>query len=265
MNDFTALDAAHAVMQANTNDDVSRLRFYERLADCEFFLMLQSEVNDQNDDVTPELFELEDARYVLVFDREERLAAFAGQITPYVALSGRAVVSMLADQDIGLGVNLDVAPSAVLLPPNAVEWLNQTLGNAPNRVEARIELVSPPKGLPEQLLEALDAKLATAMGLAQAAYLVAVTYDNNARGHLLGFVDAMPDAQDALAQAIAEVLSFSGIEAGEIDVAFFDGADGITEKLSRVGLRFDLPQLQQTVTQERSAPGSDPENPPRLK
>ena len=265
MSEETVLDRAHAAMGGNPDDDALRLAFYERLADCEFFLMLQSEVCEDEDNVTPELFELEDARYVLVFDREERLAAFSGQMTPYVALSGRAIATMLEGQDIGLGVNLDVAPSAILLPPDAVTWLSLTLGNTPDEVEARVEQVFPPNGLPERLIEALDAKLATAMGLAQSAYLVGVTYDNGARGHLLGIVDAIPEAQGALTTAAAEALTFSGIEAGEMDVAFFRSADPVTAKLERVGLRFDLPQLQEAVTQERPAPGMDPNNPPRLK
>lgn len=265
MDEVTALDRAHAAMQANAENDSLRLAFYERLADCEFFLMLQSELGEGEEQITPEVFDLDDVQYLLVFDREERLAAFAGQMTPYVSLSGRAIAGMLAGQQIGLGVNLDVAPSAILLPPDAVGWLNDTLGNAPDEVDARITEVFPPAGLPERLIEALDAKLATAMGLAASAYLVGVRYDTDMRGHMLGFVDAVPEAQGALAAAAAEALTFSGIEAGAMDVAFFGNADAITARLERVGLRFDLPQLQQAVTQDRPAPGMDPENPPRLK
>lgn len=264
MTEMTALDRAHSAMQDNPEDDASRLAFYERLADCEFYLMLHSEAGE-DDNVTPELFELDGARYVLIFDRAERLSEFAGQITPYVALSGRAIAGMLAGQEIGLGVNLDVAPSAILLPAAAVAWLNTTLGNAPDEVEAHIEEVFPPTGLPERLIGALDAKLATAMGLAHAAYLVAVRYDTGARGHLLGIVGAVPEAQGALTAAAAEALTFSGIEAGAMDVAFFRASDPVTARLERVGLRFDLPQLQETVTQMRPAPGSDPEKPPILK
>ncbi len=64
------------------------------------------------------------------------------------------------------------------------------------------------------LLTALDQKLATATGLAKSAYLVGVTYDTGAKGHLLGFVNAVEAAQGALAKAVSEALTFSGIEAG---------------------------------------------------
>lgn len=261
----TPLDHAHAEMQSAPDQDATRLRFYERLAASELFMMLASDHEASSDTVTPELFEHDGARYVLVFDREERLSAFAGAATPYVALSGRGLVEMLAGQGIGLGVNLDVAPSSILLPEDVVHWLHGTLGHVPDAVEERVSEVLAPTGLPEQLIEALDARLATAMGLAQCAYLAAVTYENGARGHLLAFVAAIPEAEGALTQAASEALTFSGIAAGAMDVGFFAADAPVIEHLQRVALRFDLPQLQQTVTQERPAPGMDPENPPRLK
>lgn len=264
MRELTPLDEAHAAMQAAPDDDGARLRFYERLAACELFLMLAEEASE-GDDISPELFEVGAERYVLVFDREERLAGFAGQVVPYVALSGRALSGMLAGQGIGLGVNLEVAPSAILLPQDAVSWLNTTLENVPDKVEAAITQVHPPTGLPEHLITAIDGKLATAMGLAQSAYLVGVTYDGGARGHLLGFVGAVPDAQDALARAAAEALTFSGIEAGAMDVGFFRPGDPLTARMENTGLRFDLPQLQTPAPAAVTAPGSDPDKPPRLR
>lgn len=265
MTELTALDHAHAAMEAAPQDDRARLAFYERLASCELFLMLAAEPEADQDSVTPELFEVADARYALVFDREERLASFAGQTTAYVALSGRAIAGMVGGHGIGLGVNLDVAPSSILLPPDAVDWLGDTLGNAPDQVEARITEIFAPAGLPDQLLRTLDGKLASAMGLAQAAYLAAVAYETGGRGHLLAFVGAMPEAQGALAQASAEALTFSGLDAAAMDVGFFEPNDAFVAKLARVALRFDLPQMQAAVTQARPAPGSDPDNPPKLK
>lgn len=202
---------------------------------------------------------------MLVFDREARLSAFAGEATAYVSLSGRALAGMLAGQGIGLGVNLDVASSSILLPPDAVDWLQDKLANLPEEMHTRIAEVSAPNGLPERLLTALDAKLASAMGLAQMAYLAAVTYQSGARGHLLAFVGTVPQAQDMLARAGAEALTFSGLDAGTLDIGFFDAADPIVEKLEKLALRFDLPQMQTTVTNSNAAPGSDPAKPPKLK
>lgn len=259
----TPLDMAHAAMEAAPADDAARLRFYERLADAELFLLLTKEAEGEN--VSPEVFELSDHSFVLVFDTEERLAEFVGKPAPYAALSGRVVANMLAGQGIGLGVNLEVAPSAILIPPEAVSWLAETLTHAPDQVEATPESFSAPAGLPESLVAALDQKLSTAMGLAKMAYLVGVTYDNGAQSHLLGVIDAIPEAEGALAKAVSEALTFSGIEAGALDVAFFAASDPVAAQLARAGLRFDLPEPEEAKEYAPVAPGSDPENPPKLR
>ncbi len=118
---MTDLDLAHAAMDAAPDDDIARLRFYERLADTELFLLLGAEA--QGDQITPELFEIEDQRFALVFDREERLSEFTGRSAPYAACRAAALAQMLAGQGIGLALNLEVAPSAMLIPAEAVDWL----------------------------------------------------------------------------------------------------------------------------------------------
>lgn len=259
----TALDTAHAAMEAAPDDDTARLRFYERLADSELFLMLKEEPRD--DQISPDLFELPEATFVLVFDREERLSAFASRAVPYVALSGRAIAGMLAGQGIGLGLNLDVAPSAILIPPQAVDWLAATLSEAPAEVEERIAEFSRPMGLPEVLLSALDQKLAMATGLAKTAYLVGTTSESGTKGHLLAFIGAKDGAEAPLAKAAGEALTFSGLDAGVLDVGFFAAHDSAAAALARHGLRFDLPQPEEPTRVERIAPGSDPDKPPILR
>lgn len=266
----TPLDLAHAAMEAAPEDDRARLRFYDRLAASELFLLLDAEAT--GDQISPRLFDLESGPVVLVFDRESRLAEFAGQIAPYAAMSGRVLVEMLAanaaqtGQGIGLGVNLEVAPSSILLPGEAVSWLHGLLQDRPEESEARPSEVRAPVGLPEVLLGALDSKLATAAGLAPFAYLVGVTYADGRHGHLLAFIDQIPGAEPALARAVHEALIFSGIEAGTLDVAFFPASDGIAPQLAKVGLRFDLPTPPEPLgAKGPKAPGMDPETPPNLR
>ncbi|MEP2030586.1 MAG: SseB family protein [Paracoccaceae bacterium] len=263
MAEMTSLDAAYALMEAAAADDAARLRFYERLAESELYVLLSAEA--QGDRIEPDLFEVEGVSYVLVFDRETRLTKFVGKAAPYAALSGRAIAAMLAQQQLGLGLNLEVAPSSFLMPPDAVDWLSRTLGNAPDQIETRIEAFRPPGGLPETLISALDKKLATATGMAHCAYLAGVTYEDGKTGYMLGFVDALVGAQDALVQAANEALMFSGIEATSIDVGFFAAADLVPAHLARSGLRFDLPKALVTTPQKPTAPGSDPTKPPILR
>jgi hypothetical protein len=257
----TPLDRAHAGIEEAPGDDAARLRFYDHLAGAELLLLLASEAEGQ--DITPEVFPVDGVSFVLAFDTEERLSAFAGGIAPYAALSGRALAPMLAGAGLGLALNPDVAPSATLLPPEAIAWFAATLAERPAEVEARPVSVAPPSGLPDRLLSALDAKLASAGGLARHAWLAEVTYAGGRAGHLLAFVDAPPGAEPGLARAVGEALTFSGVEAGELDVGFFRSGDPVMSRLAKVGLRFDLPEPDRH--EAPAAPGMDPDRPPRLR
>lgn len=261
MMEQTPLDQAHAAMEAAPEDDTARLRFFDRLAGAEVFLLLEGESEDHQ--VSPRLFPVEGARYALAFDREDRLTAFAEGPAAYAGLSGRVLVQLLAEQGLGLGLNLEVAPSAMLLPPGGVTWLAGTLGQNPEEVTAIPEEILPPSGLPERVLEALDAKLATSGGLARAAYLAGVRYGDGRRGHMLGFLGTVPGAEPALATAVREALVFSGVEAGALDVGFLRDRDPVAGALARHGLRFDLPEAERF--DGPASPGMDPDRPPRLR
>jgi hypothetical protein len=260
---MTPLDIAHAAMETAPDDDAARLRFFERVADGELFLLLETEAGDQA--VTPRVFALEDGPVVLAFDREDRLSAFTAAPAAYAALPGRVMAAQLAGQGIGIGLNLGVAPSSFLMSAGAVDWLAATLGHAPAEVQARPLSFHAPGGLPERLIEGLDAKLARAGGLALTALLAGVTYADGRRGHMLAFVGAVPGAESALARAAAEALTFSAVDAGEMDVTFLAPEEPVLVPLARVALRFDLPvpALPDPVTP--GAPGMDPGRPPRLK
>ncbi|WP_380053831.1 SseB family protein [Falsihalocynthiibacter sp. SS001] len=259
----TPIDLAFAAMQAAPENEAARLPYYERLADSELFLLLEKEAGD--DKISPELFETEEGRFVVAFDREERLVDFTGQPAPFVALSGRVIAHMLLEQGIGLGVNLGVEGRENLLDAEALGWLLDTLNHHPDQVEDVPGELSPPKGIPDVLLGALDRKLPSAVGLAQSAHLAAVRYKSGRRGHILAFLDALLGAEEALANSVSEALTFSGIEAGELDVVFLRTGDALVAPLLRVGMRFDLPQPQEPKTVEIAAPGSDPSKPPILR
>ena len=263
MSNQTHLDRAHAQMIASPDDDTARLRFFERLIDAELFLALEAEADGDN--IAPRLLAAEGQSFVLVFDNEDRLAEFVNGTAPFVALSGRALINMIAGQSLGLGLNLGVAPSEFLLPVDGVEWLFQTLGTPPQSDTARPRSFAAPKGVPEILLTALDQKLSTAQGLAQAAYLVEVTYDNDQRGHLLAFIGAQDGAQTALANAINEALVFCGLDAGSMDVTFLSAQAPSLAVISKLGLRFDLPEPIQAASYTPKAPGIDPDSPPKLR
>jgi hypothetical protein len=173
------------------------------------------------------------------------------------------IAGLLKGQGIGMGVNLGVAPSSMLLPPEALDWLAETLDEGPDEVEARPAQFFPPK-VPEAVISALDAKLARAGGLATMALLVGVAYNDGRRGHLLALIDAKDGAEAALARAMNEALVFSGIEAGELDVVFLSSGTVEAEAVAKFALRFDLPKPDLRV-QDPAAPGMDPSRPPKLR
>lgn len=262
MTELTPLDTAHALMDANPDDDATaRLRFYERLADSELFLLLQT--GAKGDNLAPEIFETDGEQYVLVFDTEERLVDFTGHSAHHAALSGRVIAKMLSGQGIGLGVNLAVAASSILLPPEALIWLAQMLENAPKEITARPTVFKAPAGVEQTMLAAIDTKLASAAGLAESAYLVCAEYDDDSQGLMLAIIDALPAAHSALAKAVSEVVMFGAGDTA-LDVTFFARNDTICTKLAKVGLRFDLPK-REAEAPVPTAPGRDPNSPPILR
>ncbi|MBC2835459.1 SseB family protein [Paragemmobacter straminiformis] len=258
---MTPLDAALADMLAHPSDDAARLRFYRTLADAELFLLLQAEASE--DTVIPRVFGLEDGPVLLAFDLEERLAAFAEGPAPYAALPGRIIAAQLAGQETGLGLNLGSDPS-LILPAEAMDWLAATLSGGPTETTATPVAFAAPKA-PERLIAALSEKLARAGGLARSAHLAAVDYSDGRRSHMLAFLDASPAAHDALARAASEALTFSGLDAGEMDVTFLAATDPAATALLRAALRFDLPEPLRTEPIAPAAPGMDPDRPPRLR
>ena len=264
MSTKTVLDTAHAAMMSNPDDVYLRMSFYAVLADIEVFLLLEAEPKASS--IEPQMIDVEGARYVLGFDSAERLAAFSGGAAPYAALSGRIMAQMLASEEAGLALNLEVAPSSIMLPAEALVWMRDTLQAAPEEAEPAPKrkgglaaLRSP--DIPEVLLHALDAKLSRAAGLAKVAYLVS----KDEGGLMLAILGAKEPAQAPLAKAASEALVFSGLEDMTLDVAFFNDSEGLRAQFGRAGLRFDVPQPAPVQSEQIAAPGSNPEKPPKLR
>lgn len=251
---MTPLDHAHERLVSEPANDDARLNFFELFASTELFVVLE------NGTETPRLFDTGDGQFLLAFDTEDRLTRFADGPATYAALSGRAIAEMIGNQPVGVGLNLEVAPSSQLIPAQGIAWLNDLLAKPPQELNAAPTEFRPPSDFPETLLSSLDARLAAAEGLASMAYLAGVTYRGGRQGHILAIIDAAPESHRALSRAIAEVLAFSNFEAGALDVAFLASSDPASAKLAKIGLRFDLPKPQKP-----SVTKPDPSKPPKLR
>lgn len=263
---MTPLDHAHAAMHADPGDEAAALRFYRLLADTPLLLLLNSEPEDTR--IDPRVFDLEAGPVLLAFDSAERMAALGSGPLAYAELPGRVIVAQLAGQAVSLGLNFGSdAPSETLLPPEALDWLAEMVAApALEAVEAVPESFFTPRDLPTSLTEALNFTVGAAPGLARAAYLTGVRYDDGRVGHMLAILDAYPEAREPLAQAVAQAIGFTGLDAAEIDVTFLDSADPAAKGVIRSGVLFEFPpEPEDLPVAAPVAPGSDPDRPPRLR
>ncbi len=256
----TPLDLTCLAMQ---NDEANAPAFYARFLEAELFLLLESEVS--GDAAQPLVMETSDGSLVLVFDLEERMAAFSDEPSDYVSLSGRRIAKMLSGQGLAIGLNLGDAPSAMVLPVDAVDWLAAVAIGDDKVVEAKPLEISKPVGVPETLVAALDGKLANMGGVVSAAYLVSARYEGGENGHMLALVNVPEAAKAGVSEALSEALRFSGVEAGQLDLAFMPADDSHLESFMRAGLGFEIPELVLPKITEPSAPGTDPDSPPILR
>lgn len=259
---MTELDQAYAAMQAG--DEAAGLRFYRLFADATLFLLLEREAEGEN--IAPKVFDLADGPVLLAFDLEERLAAIGEGPLPYAALPGRIIAQQMLGQGLNLGLNFGCdAASEVMLGPDDLRWLCEMLEAAPEVVQAVPVQFFASLGLPEILTDALTRALEAAAGLATAAMLAGVTYSDGRRGHILALIDALPEAEEALARAMGEALRFSGIEAGALDVTFMQGTDAVVARLADVARVFEVPERVVEEQIARPAPGMEAGKPPILR
>jgi hypothetical protein len=253
----TPYDLAHRALQQDPESESSRLRLHERILDAELLLLLADEA--AGDALRPEIYEVADGRFALAFDRDERLAEFVGAPAPFVALSGRQLVTLLAGQGVGLAMNLG-SDSAALLPPQAVDWMARMVADIPEEEEAHVAAVRPPAHVPQPLLDALGPKLAAMAGVVEAAHLVEARH--GAEFGLMLVLSGVPAlARDGAVQGVAEAVRFAAVELS-LDVTFLDPGDPGFDAVVRVGVAFEPPPDTRPAL---SAPGSDPARPPKLR
>lgn len=264
----TELDACLQAMAAAPDSEAARLALYAELTRCEVFVLLEQEVSGSS--MRPRVFDLSEARAVLAFDSEMRLAGFAGEAAAYAALPGRVLVPMLVEAGAGLALLLNPdADHAGFLPAEVLAWVAQTLdAPAPEEQQGRLHRFSAP-AVPAPVLQglvrALERRLSGMPGL-ERVVLVGAEWDTGAKGHVLALSGLPEAAQAPVARAVAEALALSGLEAGALDV-IFPPASAMAQAV-QVGLvlnptPFEMPD-DQVVTPGQN-PGLDPEKPPKLR
>lgn len=265
MDDLTPLDVAHMAADAEPEDEAARLRFYGSLAESELFILLRADAPEgPGEAIAPAIFALEEGRFAMAFDREDRLAAFAGGPAPYAAVPGRVLVRELSGGDTGLGVNLGVAPSAALLPPEVLGWLAAMLAQEPDAPPDRPLGLEPPDPAAMAMIGALTGAAATVARHAEAAVFVTAVYLAGRRP-ALAIIGAAERAEAAMAQAVNDALAFSGLPAAALDVMFLSPGDLMAGTALSVGLPVAAGEPETVAAAPAVGPGMDPSRPPRLR
>ncbi|MEM7270982.1 MAG: SseB family protein [Pseudomonadota bacterium] len=253
----TPLDLAWIAAEAAHAGDAGMARYYDIFAATEFHLLIDAETLGSGAP-QPQLFPVEGVDTALIFDTETRLAAFA-EGGAHLTLTGRAVVGMFAGAGVQLGVNLGDAPSATILPAEAVDWAASALRQPIEAADAETASLTIPRGVMPDMLMALDQKLA-AMGAAVAeGWLCGL-----GRGLILCLVLRTPRAEQQVVAAMAETARFHGGDKAAFDIAVLSPSDPKLEAARRVGLGFQPADPADAIKIERAAPGMDPSKPPKL-
>jgi len=246
------LATAHAAMQS---DETASLGFWDLFARSELILALNAEPEGLT--IDPQVFETSEGAFALGFTTEAALADFAGGIAPYAAIPGRAVAAILGQG--GYGLALDPGGAAILLGPDELRWLTETLATAPETGEAAIRDVLPPGDVAPGLLEAIGARLVP--GLFEALVLARARDGAGAETPLIAVLGPAMDAEPPLAAALSEALAFAAASS-DWQIGFFPVEGPLSQALLRQGMRLDI---REAAPPKPVAPGSDPTKPPRLR
>ena len=113
----TSLD--YAFIQAQSAEDTGSIQdFYNIFVNQVFYLLLEDIEGNQELDsqvINPRLISVEGHETALIFDTEERMAEFIDTPSDFVTLTGEALVNMVVNKDIQIGLNLGVAPSSLII------------------------------------------------------------------------------------------------------------------------------------------------------
>lgn len=253
---LTALDRAWAAADAEGAGDAEVAHYYEVFAGAEVFTPIDPESLESPGPPQPLLFALETGDTALVFDSEDRLAAFMedpGGVA-HLTLSGRAVFEMFAGRGVSLGVNFGDAPSATLLAPDAVDWAAAALAQPVAAEEGRPGALRRPEGATPDLLTRLDARLSAMGDVVSEAWLC-----GRDQGLVLFVALRVADAERPVVAALAETARFAGGASPAFGVAPLEEDDPRLVAARKAGIGFE------PAAPRRDRAGEDPSGPPKLR
>ena len=257
------LNKAFREMSQDPENNDARLNYYGVLADTDLFLLLEQEPS--NEILEPKFIQLEGNNFALAFDSEENLSEFYGEAAAFAQITGRVLAKMLLEEKIGLGINLGVSEGELLLPYSVIEWFVSVLEETPDVVQNSPKKFLSANAFPEIMLKVLQEKLEPAVGLFDEIWICGVEYDEDETSHLICLMGAQNSAQQAIVKSINEVLSFTDINLGNIDVAHFNYHDEASSKIRTIGVKLEFPQVNELKSAAGNAKNKATSQPPKLR
>ena len=139
------------------------------------------------------------------------------------------------------------------------------LDETPDLVQASPKKFLPAHSFPELMFKALQEKLEPAVGLFDEIWICAVEYNEDEISHLICLMGAHKSAQQAIVKSINEVLSFTDINLGNIDVAHFNYNDEASSKIRTIGVKLEFPQVNKLENAVGNVKNKATLQPPKLR
>ena len=245
------------IMQVQSNDIAeNRLILFKRFLDAELFILI-----DDPQDPKPKLVNLREGQILLGFDTEEKLMEFAGDNAFFLSMTGRNLLAQ--NVSVGIALNLTNIGGGYILTNEILRWLEKNTQAKQGKIFRHPKKIVSPSIASETFIKLLDETLALSPGSANYAILVQDISEETNNNLLLIFVEAGEAFQNILAQQISEAFKLSNLQSVTLDIIFASPDEELIKKALKIGLRFDLPLIQEAP--KPKAPGLNPKEPPILR
>lgn len=138
---MTDLDLALSLCQQEPEDYDKQTRFYDLFLNSNFYVPTQAEEGksgeitaDDSENAVPLIIDGEGEDYLMLFDREDRLYAWAGAEVSYVLVAGYAL-ARISDPPLHWALNVGSDYPKQFLP-DEIGWLRSVVENCEGEAES---------------------------------------------------------------------------------------------------------------------------------
>ena len=104
-------------------DDKHQATYYELILNTDFYIPICDPGEDEQDSVVPLVFESEGKSYLMLFDSEQRLTAWAKKEVRHAVVAGH-LLAEISTPEIHWAVNFGVGKAKEFVP-DEIKWLKE--------------------------------------------------------------------------------------------------------------------------------------------